>query len=87
MTITTGDRYDSGMSSRRGKNSPWSGKPPARTAIVPSEFERFAKELGLTEQQYADSRQLRIWCQENRHRCYIPEWLLKRWGIVSNTEL
>lgn len=52
------------------------------------EFELFAQHLGLTEQSYIDSRELREWCRENRHRCYIPEWLLKEWRItVTESDL
>ena len=40
------------------------------------------KKLGLTKQTYADSAQLRIWCEHNRNRCYVPEWLLDALGIV-----
>jgi len=25
---------------------------------------------------------IRAWCEQNRNRCYIPEWLLKKWGIT-----
>jgi hypothetical protein len=31
---------------------------------------------------YASWRELRIWCQENRNRFYIPEWLLAEWHIT-----
>jgi len=30
---------------------------------------------------YVSSDQLRRWCEHNRDRCYIPDWLLKRWGM------
>ena len=29
----------------------------------------------------ASSTELRSWCEHNRNRCYIPEWLLERWAI------
>jgi hypothetical protein len=29
-----------------------------------------------------ESRLFRIWCERNRNRVYIPEWLLKKWGIT-----
>ena len=71
---------------RRPVNARWSsGTHAAPLPNLPSEFETFVKELGLTEQQYADSYQLRVWCEQNRNRCYIPEWLLKRFGIVVST--
>src|SRR5205823_11941273 len=31
--------------------------------------------------RYVLSDELRSWCQRNRNRCYIPEWLLDKWGI------
>jgi hypothetical protein len=50
-------------------------------AASPTEFELQARRLGLTEEGYVSSDQLRRWCEHNRDRCYIPEWLLKRWGM------
>jgi hypothetical protein len=31
---------------------------------------------------YASSRELRTWCDRNRNRVYIPEWLLEKWDIT-----
>ena len=39
------------------------------------------KRLGLTPAQFVDSRELQRWCEHNRNRVYIPEWLLKEWQI------
>ena len=36
----------------------------------------------LTEQTCVASEELRQWCRRNKDRCYIPEWLLKQWGIA-----
>ena len=67
---------------RRRVNKRWStgysGKP---LPSLPTTFELYARHLGLSEQSYAESRELRAWCRENRERCYIPEWLLARWGF------
>jgi hypothetical protein len=30
---------------------------------------------------YVNSVELRRWCEHNKNRCYIPEWLLEEWGI------
>ena len=49
-----------------------------------TEFEGVALRLGLTKETYSSSSQLRIWCQRNGNRCYVPEWLLKEWGIVPD---
>ena len=48
----------------------------------PTEFERLVKRLHLTPQNYADSIELKRWCQHNKNRFYIPEGLLEEWGIV-----
>jgi len=34
------------------------------------------RHLKLTEAMYASSRELHVWCDENKNRVYIPEWLL-----------
>ena len=49
---------------------------------LPTEFELRVKQLQLTPEMYASSRELRAWCEQNRHRWYVPEWLLKEWGIT-----
>ena len=49
---------------------------------VPTAFEEQVQKLGLNEQTCATSEKLRQWCQSNKDRCYIPEWLLKRWRIT-----
>ena len=72
------------LMARRPGNPRWSsGNLPAPPPKVPGEFETFAKQLGLNEQNYADSPELRAWCKENRNRCYVPQWLLKQWGLVG----
>jgi hypothetical protein len=49
---------------------------------VPTAFEEQVQKLGLNEQTCETSEKLRQWCQCNKDRCYIPERLLKRWGIT-----
>jgi hypothetical protein len=67
---------------RRG-NPNW-GKPFSFSPVVATEFETLAIHLGLTKETYVGSNQLRMWCQRNSNRCYVPEWLLKEWGIVPD---
>src|SRR5213595_1281318 len=67
---------------RRG-NPNW-GKPLPTPAVVATEFEGVALRLGLTKETYSSSGQLRIWCERNGNRCYVPEWLLKEWGIMPD---
>jgi len=67
---------------RRG-NPTW-GKPfPPGTILkrVATEFEREVRRLGLTRETCVHSTALRRWCEHNKNRCYIPEWLLQAWGI------
>jgi hypothetical protein len=75
------------MSPKRG-NRNWSSGTSAQVRPAgPTEFDIQAKHLGLTKQNYAVSPELRSWCERNSHRCYIPEWLLKEWGIPVDPNL
>jgi hypothetical protein len=38
--------------------------------------------LGLAKSQYLASAELKYWCQRNRNRCYVPEWLLEAWRLT-----
>ena len=64
---------------KRG-NPNWGKYVPIPFLIT--EFEQQVKLLGLTNIQYADSAELRHWCDRNRNRVYVPEWLLKKWGMT-----
>jgi hypothetical protein len=39
------------------------------------------RRLRLTKKKFVLSKELHGWCQENRNRVYVPEWLLEKWGI------
>jgi len=65
----------------RGRGNPNWGKPPRPLPVVLTEFERQVERLGLTKPQYVTSAQLRHWCERNRNRCYVPEWLLEAWAL------
>jgi len=54
---------------------------------LPTEFEIQARRLQLTPEEYLHSAELRRWCEHNRNRCYIPEWLLEDWGITVEPDL
>jgi hypothetical protein len=43
------------------------------------------KRLHLIAEMYTSSRELRAWCEQNRNRVYIPEWLLGEWGITVDS--
>ncbi len=68
-----------GRKGRRG-NPNW-GLPPQPLRALPTEFEILVKRLGLTKLEYVSSAELKRWCEHNRNRVYVPEWLLETWGI------
>lgn len=67
--------------SKRKRGNPNWGKS-GRIPPLMTEFEREVELLGLTKAEYADSAPLRLWCQRNRNRVYVPEWMLDEWGIT-----
>ena len=69
------------MVRRRGNPTWGSGRPLKAPPDIPNEFEVMVRQLGLTRQTYAASDRLRAWCEVNRNRCYVPEWLLDLWEI------
>jgi hypothetical protein len=69
------------MSSRGNPN--W-GKPTVPAPLLPTGFEQQVEELGLRPNEYQASSQLRSWCWKNANLHYVPEYLLKLWGIKVN---
>lgn len=65
---------------RRRGNPNWC-KPPQPLRALPTEFEMQVKRLRLTSEGYVASGELRRWCDRNRNRLYVPEWLLEAWGM------
>ena len=66
---------------RKRGNPNW-GRPIPSGPAVATEFELRVSRLQLTPEMYASSAELRAWCERNRNRCYVPEWLLKEWDIT-----
>jgi hypothetical protein len=69
---------------RRCGNPNW-GQPPQSLRALPTEFEILVKWLGLAKLEYVSSADLKRWCEHNRNRVYIPEWLLD--GYISRGDL
>jgi hypothetical protein len=65
--------------SRQG-NPNW-GKPTLPVPALPTGFEQQVEKLGLSPDEYQSSTQLRNWCLRNASSLYVPEYLLKLWGI------
>ena len=66
---------------RRRGNPDW-GKFIQPIPAIPTQFELQVKQLGLTKRTYATSARLRTWCEDNKNRYYIPEWLLEEWEMT-----
>lgn len=67
---------------KRKRGNPNWGRPMPPVPALATEFELRARHLQLTRRMYTSSRELRGWCERNRNRVYIPEWLLEEWGIT-----
>ena len=66
---------------RKRGNPNW-GRPIPPAPTLATEFELQTRHLQLTPEMYTSSAKLRAWCERNRNRVYIPEWLLEEWGIT-----
>jgi hypothetical protein len=66
---------------RKRGNPNW-GRPIPSGPAIATEFDLRVSQLELTPEMYTTSVELRAWCERNRNRCYIPEWLLKEWDIT-----
>ena len=66
---------------RKRGNPNW-GRLIAPAPVLATEFELQVTQLQLTAEMYTSSHELRIWCDRNRNRVYIPEWLLEKWDIT-----
>jgi hypothetical protein len=67
---------------RKRSNNPNWGHPVPPARALATEFELQVRQLQLTPEMYTSSRELRTWCAQNRNRVYVPEWLLKAWGLT-----
>ena len=72
---------------KRKRGNPNWGRPIAPLLALPTEFEMQVRQLHLMAEMYTSSRELRAWCNQNRNRVYIPEWLLEEWGITVDAAL
>jgi len=66
---------------KRGRGNPNWGQLPLRLPVLPTEFEMEVERLGLTKPEYVSSAALKRWCERNRNRFYVPEWLLAAWQM------
>ena len=69
----------------RAVNSNWGKMNSVPTSIQPTAFEKKVDELKLSSDEYFTSKPLRDWVIENRHTRYVPELLLRYWGLNVDT--
>jgi hypothetical protein len=79
--VESGPMAIPGALTRKRGNPDW-GHPPRPVPALPTEFEVRVSQLQLSPERYTSSAELRAWCERNRNRCYVPEWLLKEWDIT-----
>lgn len=65
---------------------PWSKDLPDSDLKNQSDFEFEVERLQLQPHEYVNSIPLRYWAKANRRRRYVPEELLRAWGMDLNPE-
>ena len=65
---------------RKRGNLEW-GKPLQPLPALLTAFEVEVARLGLVRSEYSASLELKRWCNRNRNRVYVPEWLLDEWEM------
>ena len=71
---------------RKPGNPNW-GRPVPLAPALATAFEMQVRRLRLMPDTYLLSDELRNWCERNRNRFYIPEWLLDEWGFRVDANL
>jgi hypothetical protein len=74
-------RPKSQLHRRRRGNPDWGSGMPVPIQPTLSEFERVVVRLGLEPHEYVASQELREWAEINKDARYVPERLLKAWGV------
>ncbi len=69
------------MSGGRHGNPRWSENILRSSQPTVSEFERLVARLRLEPHEYVESAKLREWAEANKDVRFVPERLLKAWGI------
>lgn len=67
----------------RAGNPNW-GKDVPTEEPTKTMFELEVEKLGLAPDQYIFSEELRVWAASHRNTRYIPEPLLKAWGMLPD---
>jgi hypothetical protein len=73
------------LGAKRGRGNPNWGRLPQPVPVLRTEFEEQVERLALTRAEYIGSAELKRWCELNRNRVYVPEWLLEAWRLQVET--
>jgi len=65
------------------KGNPNWGKACSNIPVTASSFDEMVRRLNLSEKEYRSSTPLKEWAQKHKDSKYIPQDLLKAWGIIS----
>jgi hypothetical protein len=65
------------------KGNPNWGKAGGDIPVSETSFDEMARRLKLSEKEYLSSIPLKEWARKHKDSKYIPQNLLKAWGITS----
>jgi hypothetical protein len=76
------------LAKRRG-NPNWGKPEPLGPAVTPTVtgFAQIVREFNLQPDQYMTSTRLREWARQNKNSKFVPEPLLKAWGVEVKSSL
>jgi hypothetical protein len=74
-------RESMAMAKRRGNPSWGKSVSEAPVIVEPTSFDRAVERFNLAPDQYVNSPLLREWACRNKNSKYIPEALIKAWGL------
>ena len=56
-------------------------------SLGPCAFEQYALKLGIPSEVWEFDGRLRSWAERNAKRRYVPEYLLRAWGLTIDVRL
>jgi hypothetical protein len=71
------------MNKFRKKGNPNWGKAGGDIPNTPTSFDEMVRRLKLSENEYCSSIPLKEWAQKHKDSRYVPQDLLKAWGMEA----
>jgi hypothetical protein len=81
LAKASGDGLGTQVTRKCRGNRAWGSGIIAAAPPTVSEFERVVARLRLKPDEYVASSELREWAEANKDTRYVPERLLKAWGV------